>query len=257
LRREGKVIDLDKIAKYRLDEDDQYTVFMTRFVPCVAGLKIWTTEVQKTKHVSKVVTPSDEALGILFLMNSIDRWEQMYQHEIAAGVNTGVDDDESENEGEDSGNSTKNHPNIEDEENQQTSKPTAKPTKKRMKWEPTRFTMDCKKRQNKEFGGWNNEGRRMYNKLLDDIKDNRIEYPDWEKNYLHKMISSSALSNDDKRCKRKVIQEEEELVEAKNDLCFSDSESENDEHGGHDEGSCLNGPVREGDGEEDIPVHNV
>jgi hypothetical protein len=79
---DGGEVDLDKISLYREDEGGQYSIFMTKFVPCVAGLKLWTSDAQKTTLLSSIVTPSDEALTILLLMNSIARWQEMHKFEV-------------------------------------------------------------------------------------------------------------------------------------------------------------------------------
>jgi hypothetical protein len=232
-------------------------MFMGIFVPCVAGLKLWTMEAQKTKLVSKTVTPSDEALAVLLLINSIERWEEMYQHEElkmaeAVGGAESVEDDceevESDFEGGDKDNGSRNstnHPLIGGE-----GITADQVTKhKKMKWKPTRYTMDCKKKQSKEFGGWNNEGRRMYNKLLDDIKEDRFNRAEWEKKYLRRMATLIDF-NEGKKGKRTgkiVVDDVEEVVEAKNDLCYSDSDEETDE-----EVSIMLGcPDREDSGDED------
>ena len=235
MRMEGQVIDLKKICKNRQDEDDQYTMFMSKFVPCVAGLKVWTLDSQKTTLVSKAVTPSDEALAILLMMNSIDRWEEMHLHELS------IKSGEEENTNVEEGISDDNHPSIREED------PLAadnKVRKKRMKWKAsTLYTMDCKKKQNKEFGGWNNEGKTMYNLLVNAIKEDRINNPDWEKQYLHKKVASYDSNEGTKgKChgRKLAINDEEEVVEANNDLCFSESESEEEEEEGRED--C---PIRE------------
>jgi hypothetical protein len=244
MRMEGQVIDLKKICKNRQDEDDQYTMFMSKFVPCVAGLKIWTLDSQKTRLVSKVVTPSDEALAILLMMNSIDRWEEMHLHELS--IKSGEEKDDNGEEGI----SDDNHRSIREQED-----PLAaenKVSKKRMKWKATtRYTMDCKKKQNKEFGGWNNEGKTMYNILVNAIKEDRINNPDWERQYLHKKVATSD-SNEGNQGKRNgrmlTVDDEEEVVEAKNDLCFSDSDSEEEEDEDEGREDC---PTREANSDSD------
>ena len=226
-----------KIWKNRQDEDDQYTMFMSKFVPCVAGLKVWTLDSQKTTLVLKAVTPSDEALAILLMMNSIDRWEEMHLHELS------IKSGEEENTNVEEGISDDNHPSIREED------PLAadnKVRKKRMKWKATtRYTMDCKKKQNKEFGGWNNEGKTMYNLLVNAIKEDRINNPDWEKQYLREKVASYDYNEGTKgKChgRKLAINDEEEVVEANNDLCFSESESEEEEE---EEESREHCPIRE------------
>jgi hypothetical protein len=44
--------------------------------------------------------------------------------------------------------------------------------------------MDTKKQKNKEFGGWNNEGKRMFNSLKDNLESDRAIHNDWEKAFL-------------------------------------------------------------------------
>lgn len=236
---------------------------MTYFVPCVAGLKVWTSAAQKTKLVSRVVTPSDEALAILLLMNSETRWEEMYQDELKSKSKAspgadgkdgstghqiiGVDEiaavKVTENDGDDSGREDEDDVEVvhRDKNGEGDKNAVDQVTKeKKKKWKSTLYTMDCSGMKNKEYGGWNNDGRRMFNRLVSDIKEDRQNHPEWEKRYLLKCASFS--DGKGKRSAKIVVDEEEEWVEAENDLCFSDSEPEDEAVGGEDGLSIMGIP---------------
>jgi hypothetical protein len=209
-------------------------------------LKVWTSEAQKTKLVSRVVTPSDEALAILLLMNSEKRWEEMYQDEL-----------KSKSEASPGADGSTGHPIIGGEEiaaddscrddvghtdkNREGDKNAVEQvTKEKKKWKSTLYTMDSSSKKNKEFGGWTNEGRRMFNRLLSDIKEDRQNHSEWEKRYLLKCASCS--DGKGKRSATIVVDEEDEWVDAENDLCFSDIEPEDEAVGGEDRLNIMGVP---------------
>ncbi len=222
LRRKEKEIDMDKIMFYRNDVDNQYTLFMKEFVPCVAGKKLWNDLAQRTTVLSELVTQSDEALAIVLLLNSKDRWEEMFLKELR-------------DEEDGSGTDEDNHPNIGDNA---TGRMDVATSRKRKQWDNlAKYTMDCKRKKGKEFGGWNNEGKRMFNKLKDDIKEDREINKDWEKVFLHTMVTQAPQRINCRQ--RRDLTEQLEVVHTNHDIVFSDSdsESESDEADG-------NGPLR-------------
>jgi hypothetical protein len=213
---------MDKVMCYRKDVDKQYTLFMKEFVSCVAGKKVWNDLAQRTTLLSDLVTQSDEALAIVLLLNSQDRWEEMFQKELI------------DQQG-DSGEDEVQHPAIEDTAVGNGSYPASR---KRKQWDnPTKYTMDCKKRKGKEFGGWNNEGKRMFNQLKDDISEDRKVNHSWEHLFLRTMVTQAPQRN--KSRQRRDLTEQVEDIPTNNDLEFSDSESESDT-----EEPSYSGPLR-------------
>lgn len=221
----GGDLNIDKIAQYREDVDGSYTVFMTELVSAVTGLKVWTSEAQKTTLVSSIVTPSDEALTLLLLMNSMDRWREMHEEAVEENRKEKAAEVSFEN-GSDNESDTakKDHPTI----GGNSTEDNVTGIKKRKTWKRrTMYTMACKEQQNKEFGGWTNEGKRMYKKILEDVKADRDAHPDWEKKYLKSMSAAAAAAAESKREKNKrpaTVKDVEEAVHIPNDLYFSDHE---------------------------------
>ena len=103
--------------------------------------------------------------------------------------------------------------------------------------------MDCKKKKGEEFGGWNNEGKRMFNKLKDEIKEDRKANPSWEDSFLRAMVRL-APERTNKRQRRDLTEQLEE-VRTNNDLVFSDSDCDSDK-----EESTHDGPLRPDNGDE-------
>lgn len=57
--------------------EDVFEIFCDEFLRCVVGKLSWRDRVC-SDYVSDFSTPSDEALALLILENSWDRWEQIY-----------------------------------------------------------------------------------------------------------------------------------------------------------------------------------
>jgi hypothetical protein len=210
LRGMGKEIDVNKIMKGREDKDGQYTQFVKVLVPSVAGRKLWNNKVQRTTLLSDIVTVCDEALSLLLLINSRDRWEEMFQADKEAKA-------EAENE------SRTIHLTIVGESNEVTT------NKKQKKLNATtKYTMDTKKQRNKDFGGWNNEGKRMFNRLKEDVEMDRINHHEWEKDFLKENIRLLEV-RPKKRNRPEVSYQVDEVI-ASNSLAlvFSDSESDDE-----------------------------
>lgn len=66
-----------EILELRLNEE-VFEVFCDEFLRCVVGKLVWRDRVCY-ETVSDIATPSDEALTLLILENSWDRWEQIYE----------------------------------------------------------------------------------------------------------------------------------------------------------------------------------
>lgn len=58
--------------------EDVFGVFCDEILRCVVGKLVWRERVCN-ELVSEIATPSDEALALLILENSWDRWEQIYE----------------------------------------------------------------------------------------------------------------------------------------------------------------------------------
>jgi hypothetical protein len=79
-QHDGYVDDVTKYANVRANnlQDDflSFWTFFDKFVPCVSGVKIWSTKVKIARTITEsgCVTITDEAFTILALENYWDRW---------------------------------------------------------------------------------------------------------------------------------------------------------------------------------------
>jgi hypothetical protein len=149
----------------------------------------------------------------------------------------------------------KDHPTVGDDSAEENTAGSRKPRKK---WNTkTKYTMDPKESQMKSFGGWNNEGKIMFNKVLAEIKVDRMAHPNWEKSYRNTM-AETAYSLDASRKKGKakapVVTVSEEIIYAANDISFDsdvDDNTSKDDAPFRDDGSEPNNKNSDSEDSED------
>ena len=165
------MIDVNKMLAKRQDLDEQYTLFFEEFLPAVSGRRKWKKGVQMHTHLASTkVTATDETLGLVILLNSHEHWEAMHQYkedQKKPGFEMEYDEDDKE----------------------------IKPFEKIK----TKYTSDSKQNRRKSFGGWNDEGKLMFNKLRKEVNQDRQEYIDWDQGFLEKMVAKQEQPKSKKR----------------------------------------------------------
>ena len=72
---------MEDLLKTRDDVGGAYTLFCDHFLQCVVRRRNWRAGIED-KEVQKVATVTDEALGLLLLENSWDKWVDMAVNRI-------------------------------------------------------------------------------------------------------------------------------------------------------------------------------
>jgi hypothetical protein len=118
--------------------NQSYVYFCTHFLKCVVGIVNYKKLLGQGCKLSKVATPSDEALALLLIENSIHRWTREFEIREVKGEQHQIKEDE---------------------------------------LVPSKFTSSgSNKRQKgltKRYKGWTQAGIQRFNVLLDQVKEDR------------------------------------------------------------------------------------
>jgi len=183
---------MDEFLEGRNNEE-AYTVFFDLFVPCATKKTSWDRRLakamidQETSKRQSLCTISDEAFALLLLENSSARWLDIFaNHKGPVMQRRGVK-----------------------QRGFQSDVPTLY-TRGGIKYDKTDKTQAVK--------GWSDEGIARFNALFDQVKQDRANYPDFEKEWLearHRAQVEDGVTP--KKRKRQPTQARSELFESDDD----------------------------------------
>ena len=135
---------------------EAYLVFYKHFIKCVTKKTVYESNIQRAKTYDDVCSVSDEALALLLLENSWDRWMDLHQQDPNALL-----------------------PKRGRQQQGLTSKIPTKYTKGGYKYENDEDTSTTGNRK-----GWSREGITRYNELFELVAADRAAHPDFLRLFL-------------------------------------------------------------------------
>jgi len=191
----------DMLLLRRLDRggvNKAFLYFYHHILPCVAGLQKCRRE-GKLQRLGQIATPSDEALGLLLIENSEDRWLDEFEESKTRHGATSV------------------------------STPTMYTT--------SGTTNEYKAFTGKNCG-WTVEGIERFNEILDMVKDDRKQNGKWFDDMWQLYLKKEEMERNDSNSRRKLLSPEEakrKVLKAGNDLFDTDDEQPDDKAPSSDE----------------------
>lgn len=167
LRMKKQLPTLSDILELRGNEETM-DIFCDTIISCVVGKVEWKKN-RCVKPMGQVATVSDEAFALLVLENIWEIWSEVPTEEWL----------ETREE------TKKKSVGVAAEENSDENQKTPPPREKTKKVRAGKYTGNYIGAG--KFRGWNAEGIQRYNELLQLVRKNREDYPDYDDGYLERM----------------------------------------------------------------------
>ena len=203
--------DSGELTRYKLEDfldmrsnEECYGIFFKWFLPCVTGKTLWNINLVSATKDSDLASVPDEAFCLLLLINSYDRWVDIYNKGLYNNAKTQSEDSGGNIEDNDEGDSRNNPSDI-----------------------PTKFTYKKMKKEDRAIKqgtrGWSYEGIRVFNELNEKAKEDRKN-----SNFITRWLQMNRNHpSKTKKVKRKVPS-----ILPKDDLFSSDEEDEEEQQEG-------------------------
>jgi hypothetical protein len=210
------------MLKLRMDENGvinkDYITFCEHFLKCVVGAQAYNRGLRMRTNISKIATPSDEALALLLLENSHYRWQMEFEQKEKLG-------------------------NGQEDGAQQGSADLP----------PPKYTSAGGKRNQKGFtkkyGGWNKSGIERFNELYDHvIADRRAHATPFDQLFLETIeeAESDTMMNNN---------QDTTIARTRNDLMMEMDDGEYGEDAGNQNNNTfMNGNNYDEDDDDDNEI---